>query len=1132
MNPRESLQYLTQRLRKLRNNLLTRNLLTGLATMISFASGMVILGWLFNLVFWLSTDFRTIFVVAAGVWLAGLLVVKVIGKLLRRPSTEDVALQVEKQYPDLKNQLIASLQLEKNLLQNREGFSTEMIGALIDRSRDITGKLDFNKAVDRRPLRKWGRNLAISVGVLVAVALLFPGSFGESIYLYSHPRIEIERELGYELDVNPKNTEIAKFTPLKIDAVVFGRDLPREATLFWRYPDGPVKEIALDRNQFTANGTALAGKLSPVDTLNFSHEINEVRRTFEYWVGSGDLESRVYTVTVVDKPRVVGLKLTYNYPAYTGLAPLVVDENDGNISAVKGTKVTISAAANKEVMSGSLVYADGSTESLAVAGQKLSATHRVMANGSYHLDIADDLGHHNEQPIEYRIEKIADIFPEVDIFDPGVPVDLGDDMMLNLGVKLFDDYGFSKVNLVYRIFSPLGETFEVTDQLPLEKNAGRDFELRYQWNMDQIGLEPGGYVEYFIEAYDTDNISGPKKGVSQILTARLPSLDEMFAYLEDENKEQITTVEELRRQQKELGDKMEELQEELLTNQEMDWEQRKDVENALKTQADIMQAMEEVADRLKQTEQQMREKNLTSLELLEKMKELQKLFNEVATPEMKEAMRKLQEAMQNMSPEEMRKAAEEMQLSQEEMLEKLERTLALLKMMQIQQKMENLTQQLQQLLEQQQQVNKSTEQAPKDKLSDLAPREQKNKEQFDQLQEGAKELEKMLAELKLDQDPNADKFCKSAQNSKAGETMDKMQKSLEQSQKQDASQQGRQAEQQLSDLLEQMEEAKSNFNAQMGDEALAEMRGAFDDLLYVSDRQEDVFSESERQGARSPRLREVAAEQQLLQKTLDLLRDKMTELSKETAFMDSEIGKLLDQAKECMGNSTNSLSQNNGAAAMRYQKDAMYSLNQAAGSLLQSMQSQKQCNSSSSCNKQSMFKKMGQMCKKQGKVNQQSSGMCNNPGQSKPGDGQVRKLAGEQAAIQKGLQQLHDEQGNRPEIMGRLDEMAKEVKKIVEDLEAGNLDENVLDRQQKIYSRMLDFQRSLERQDFKEERRAESGHEFARPTPEQLRFNDKREGRTYQDRLQRFLSEDFPEEYEELVKGYFRAVNQKEQEQK
>jgi hypothetical protein len=156
MNPKDSILYLTNKLRRLRNSILFSNLATGLAILLTVAAGLIILGWLFNQVFWLSTDFRTAFVVFAGVWLAGVLITKIISRLIRRPSSEDVALLVERQYPDLKNHLIASLQLEKNLRDNREGFSTELIEAVIDRSRQMSDGIDFGRAVDRGGMGRWG----------------------------------------------------------------------------------------------------------------------------------------------------------------------------------------------------------------------------------------------------------------------------------------------------------------------------------------------------------------------------------------------------------------------------------------------------------------------------------------------------------------------------------------------------------------------------------------------------------------------------------------------------------------------------------------------------------------------------------------------------------------------------------------------------------------------------------------------------------------------------------------------------------------------------------------------------------------------------------------------------------------
>ena len=134
-------------------------------------------------------------------------------------------------------------------------------------------------------------------------------------------------------------------------------------------------------------------------------------------------------------------------------------------------------------------------------------------------------------------------------------------------------------------------------------------------------------------------------------------------------------------------------------------------------------------------------------------------------------------------------------------------------------------------------------------------------------------------------------------------------------------------------------------------------------------------------------------------------------------------------------------------------------------------------------------------------------------------------------AVRKSLEDLQREQGNRKEILGRLDELAKEAKKVSEDLEGGTVGEETQQRQHKIYQRMLDFQRSMERQDYSEERKAEVGNEVQRVSPAQLQFETAAR-QSYQDRLQKFMNEGYPAEYEELIKSYFRSVNSGSQSQK
>ncbi len=1123
MDPRTSIQYLTGRLRKLRNFILLGHAANGALLILTGLAVVLVLGFIFNAAFFLTTTFRIIFAVTALLALAALFFRTVVWPIITKPSTETVALQVEEKYPQLQDRLIASLQLENNLSRNREGFSTDMIQAIIRQSQEMCQDIDFKKSVDHGYLKRSLRYFSGAALIVVMLGFVFPSVFSETVFLLTNPTVDVARQLSYKLDVNPKNAEVAKFSPISIEAHLFGRSLPADAKLHWRYEDGAVKTEDFAQSRAVKATAAIAGKLAPDDTTVLAYEFREVRRSFEYWVTAGEIESPKYQIEAVDKPRIMDVKLTYHYPKYTGMQPLVVDENDGNITALKGTEVRVEATSNKPAQTAVIEMKNGQLVPVQIEKHQLTATIKVAEDGNYRIKITDELGNENPDPIDYKITAISDAFPEADLFAPGVPVNLADDMSLELGVKLFDDFGFSDLKLHYRVFSIQGETFARKLDIPFDRKSGRNIEVRYPWSLGDVGLEPGGWVEYQFEVFDNDNITGPKSALSQLLVARLPSIEEQFAYLEDEGEAQISELEKLRETQQQLLENTEKLQEELLSNKEMDWEKKQELQKALDKQQELFESMEKIGERMEQMKEEMRKNDMTSLEIMQKLQELQKLFQEVATPEMKEAMRKLQEAMEKMSPEEMQKAAEEMQLSQEDIKEKLERTIAMLKFMQAQQKMENMVRQLEEIIEKQQAVNDKTESTPEQQLSDLSPREQQNKEDLDKLQKQADELQKMLEELKLDQQEDAQKFLGASREPEAGKEMQKMTDQLKQKNKKSSRQAGQQAMSSLKKMQNQMQQMKDSFNSSQGQKSAEKMKEAANEILYVSDKQEDVINRAETADPTSPQLQQLAAEQQALQRTMESLDSKLKQISMESPFYSQEIGGLMDKARESMNQSTEELMKRNGSNAMRMQKDAMFSLNQAANQLMQSTQSQQMCNSGS-CDNENMFQKMNKLSQQQKQLNNKTASSCNKPGNSKPNPGEMGRLAAEQSAVRKSLGELQKEQGARKEILGRLDELDKEVEKVVEDLESGQVTEQTLQRQNKIHSRMLDFQRSMERQDFSEERKAESARDILRASPEQLKF-ESASRQSYQDRLQKYMNEGYPPEYEELIKEYFRSIN-------
>jgi chromosome segregation ATPase len=140
----------------------------------------------------------------------------------------------------------------------------------------------------------------------------------------------------------------------------------------------------------------------------------------------------------------------------------------------------------------------------------------------------------------------------------------------------------------------------------------------------------------------------------------------------------------------------------------------------------------------------------------------------------------------------------------------------------------------------------------------------------------------------------------------------------------------------------------------------------------------------------------------------------------------------------------------------------------------------------------------------------------------------LERLAAEQRAIRQGLEEAL--QTARPEdnLLGRMDAAEEEMKQVEERLRQGDLDAETLARQEKILSRMLDAQRSLNRRDFDDQRESRTGRTVPRPPPADLRAALlEREARARYDLL-RAQAEKYPGEYRSLVEAYLRRLGENE----
>jgi hypothetical protein len=156
-------------------------------------------------------------------------------------------------------------------------------------------------------------------------------------------------------------------------------------------------------------------------------------------------------------------------------------------------------------------------------------------------------------------------------------------------------------------------------------------------------------------------------------------------------------------------------------------------------------------------------------------------------------------------------------------------------------------------------------------------------------------------------------------------------------------------------------------------------------------------------------------------------------------------------------------------------------------------------------------------------INQQTGGLT--PEQAAA----LSRLAAEQGAARKSLEQLAREaaaSGQLSKLLGDLNRIAQEMREVQTDLAQHKITQETLRKQERILSRLLDSERSMQERDYEQQRRAESGRTVARPSPPSLDLTSQEGRNRLRQDLLKALEEGYSGEYQELIRKYFEALDQ------
>lgn len=414
-------------------------------------------------------------ILIAGVWLP-----------LRILRKQDGAQVLERKLPEQRGRLSTYLDTRRG-----EQPSSPLVELLAEDALQVASRAPVDEVVPRRKIQF---NAIAAILALCALGALL--TFTPESWRYTSRHLLLGAELPRDIVpvrkvvVQPGDATVRRNSDLAIRAAVEGFD-PAQATIFVRFSD---------------EGTWEQAPMLADTPGTFGFKLYAIRSPLSYYVEADGTRSAEHRVSLVDLPRIERVRLTYNYPDWTGL-DAQVDEESRDIRAVAGTRVSIEIESDAPLEHPVLVH-DGRTENLERKGAASTGSLAIEKPGTYHI-AAIVAGEQVALSDEYAIEIVPDEKPVVQIERPGRDWRATNIEEVPVRVRAVDDFRLQSVELRYSING--GEW----KSLPLDRGV-KESRARTLLELEKLGeqvqsvsgsplLSPGDLVSYYAVAKDHKN---------------------------------------------------------------------------------------------------------------------------------------------------------------------------------------------------------------------------------------------------------------------------------------------------------------------------------------------------------------------------------------------------------------------------------------------------------------------------------------------------------------------------------------------------------------------------------------------------------------------------------------------------
>ncbi|MCH9672509.1 MAG: hypothetical protein K0U93_13800, partial [Gammaproteobacteria bacterium] len=406
--------------------------------------------------------------------------------LIRRFSDREAAALVESEHDELDALVVSAVEASERTGGNSApsaGLTQRVVRQAVDNleSHDLVGN------IGRRGIRHAVLALAVMLGIGSALFVFGPDTLRYGANLLVRPTGANVSQNPYAIGVLPGDIDVLEGDDQRFAATTTGF-APSAVTLHLRELDSSGKP----RGDWTQKAMSNASSEQEFEDFMFN-----VSRGVEYFVTAEGVRSSTHRLNVIERPRITRVDVMYQFPSYTERAPKLV-ENNGDIKAVRGTRVEIQAYPDRPIAAAQLVISGNRIEMKLVDGQ-LRGSLELKENAEYFIDVPLTNGSSASGSRTYQIVALDDQLPEIELVWPRKDEHATSVEELQLEARASDDISVRNLELV---ISVNGGDEQVVPLAKAPADTPTETSGAHLLALEELSLVPGDLIALYARASD------------------------------------------------------------------------------------------------------------------------------------------------------------------------------------------------------------------------------------------------------------------------------------------------------------------------------------------------------------------------------------------------------------------------------------------------------------------------------------------------------------------------------------------------------------------------------------------------------------------------------------------------------